>query len=986
MNITVRYILKAILILVSILVLLLPALRNGYPLFYSDSATYIVSGFDNYVPISRPMLYCIIVRHISLSYSLWLVLIFQAGITVGLIWLTLNIFLKPRITSIFVLIISLLLSFFTGCSNYISQIMPDIFSGFMLWAFALMFLIRQKRTQWVLIALILISTMVHFSNLLTATVLSAMALFLTILFHKRIENFKIQVIQLSVIFAIPWLLIPSVNYIFDREFYLNKSSNIFFTARLLETGILKDYFESDSEAEKFSLYKAKDRLPEKAWQFLWNEDSPLYDNNCSQDGGWSTCWKVNSAEYGEMNKKVLATPQILAKFIRISFSDWAKQLFDFDIGHLTPQGKGTAFDDLIPRYFDDSTQYKNAKQYQETLFFDRESKIQRWTIALSLITILVFLFLLQRAKYENMHKIWLLLATIAVGLLVNALVCSVFSGVLNRYQGRVIWLIPMGMGMLALIFFQPKLEFKSKTTIAPFLQIISIKKITERKWFRRGLFLVAFICISLFYHADELLFVRPQSLHIWRQTNCLSITQGYYQDNLSFFEPEMQNHYAANGTNGKAAGELPVIYYLVAKLWQIFGKHEWIYRLVQLTIIGLGLMLLFEMLNHYLRNPVYAGFIGLLLYTSPMNVFFGLNFLPDTPSVALICVASYFLFRFHLFRHNNALWWSAFFFFIGIGIKITSALAFFAFGGWIFIEFVFIKPENRIFNFRIKQVLPFIITIILVVGWYLYANKYNKINGGGYSAFDILPIWRMSRERFLHIIDGIQKMHFKEFFWPYLQYVTVLIWLYLLFRIKKLSLFQRYTLVVFPIGFLGYLILWFDVLDVHDYYLITSTIVMIPIWFLFFVINKDTRLLKNPFSMLIVFLFLLVNIYSCRFRIEERHKGWMNEWYKEKLEAVGEIEPLLDKWGVGKNDLVISIPDNSINATLYLMNRKGFTSYGNDFSKPETFDHFIQVGAKYLIINDSTLSKSETISRFTSNPVGHYRNVSVFDLNALRPK
>src|SRR5665648_926505 len=94
MNNTVRFILKALLIIGSILALLLPALQNGFPLFYSDSATYIISGFDKFVPISRPMLYCFMVRHISLSFSLWLVLVFQAAITVGLIWLTFNIFLK----------------------------------------------------------------------------------------------------------------------------------------------------------------------------------------------------------------------------------------------------------------------------------------------------------------------------------------------------------------------------------------------------------------------------------------------------------------------------------------------------------------------------------------------------------------------------------------------------------------------------------------------------------------------------------------------------------------------------------------------------------------------------------------------------------------------------------------------------------------------------------------------------------------------------
>ena len=513
---------------------------------------------------------------------------------------------------------------------------------------------------------------------------------------------------------------------------------------------------------------------------------------------------------------------------------------------------------------------------------------------------------------------------------------------------------------------------------------ISYKELFANKWFLRSLFIASFVFICFLYHVDDLLFVRPQSLHIWRQTNCLSVTQGYNQDNLPFFKSEMQNHYASNGTTGKAAGELPVIYYLVGKLWQIFGQHEWIFRLVQLTIIGIGFLMLFEMLSYFLPNKFHAAFISLLLFTSPMNVFFGLNFLPDTPSVALICIACFFLFRFYLIRRNSVLWWSAFFFFIGIGIKITSAMAFFAFSGWIFIEFIFLQPEKRIFNFSFKQLVPFFSVVFLVVAWYLYANHYNKINGGGFSAFDILPIWRMSQERLLRVFDSIQKMLFKEFFWPYLQYASVLVWLFLVLNIRKLSVFLRYLLIIFPLGFLGYLILWFDVLDVHDYYFITSTIVMIPVWFLFFYFLKENKLLKHPIAGFVLLIFLLANIYSCRVRLEERHKGWMNEWYKQKLEAVGELEPHLDQWGVGKNDLVISIPDYTINATLYLMNRKGFTGYGYDFSKPETFDQLIGVGVKYLVINDSTILNSDPIIQYTTHPVGKYRNVSVYNLNSFR--
>ena len=450
--------LNTILFLSSVLVLLVPALQNGFPLFYSDSATYIVSGFDRQVPISRPILYCLIVRHVSLSYSLWFVLVFQAAIMVGLMWLTLKNFINSRWTGFYSYVLCAFLGFFTGLSNYLSQIMPDVFTGFMIWAFTLLFLVRPKITRRLLIVVIVISATVHFSNLLIITGLSALAMIVVLLLRKYFEDIKTQLIQLSLISILPWLLIPSINYLFDGEFYLNKSSNTFFTGRLIETGILKDFFETETESKKYSLYAEKNRLPEKAWQFLWNDDSPLYDGNCSQDGGWSNCWKVRSDEYGKMIKDVLTTPRLLGKFIRISMVDWGKQLLDFNTGHLTPQGKGSAFDEIVPRYFDDSELYRRSNQYHETLVFDRESKIQQWTIGISLLALILMLVFLIHIGYENMKKIWILLTVIVIGLLVNAFFCSVFSGVLNRYQGRVIWLIPMVMGILALVLIQPLLN------------------------------------------------------------------------------------------------------------------------------------------------------------------------------------------------------------------------------------------------------------------------------------------------------------------------------------------------------------------------------------------------------------------------------------------------------------------------------------------------------------------------------------------------
>jgi hypothetical protein len=62
------------------------------------------------------------------------------------------------------------------------------------------------------------------------------------------------------------------------------------------------------------------------------------------------------------------------------------------------------------------------------------------------------------------------------------------------------------------------------------------------------------------------------------------------------------------------------------------------------------------------------------------------------------------------------------------------------------------------------------------------------------------------------------------------------------------------------------------------------------------------------------------------------------------------------------------------------MNRKGYTDFASDFAKEETFFKRIGQGAKYLVVNDTTLLTRPEVARFTRYPAGEYKNIRVFDL------
>ena len=496
----------------------------------------------------------------------------------------------------------------------------------------------------------------------------------------------------------------------------------------------------------------------------------------------------------------------------------------------------------------------------------------------------------------------------------------------------------------------------------------------------RLIFAGTFVLLCLIYGLNKTFFERPQSIHIWRQTNSLSIALNYYDHNNPLLEPQIHNQFCDDGMSGKTAGEFPIIYFAVAKLWKVFGVHEWIFRLVQLLILFIGLFALFEISYYFLKNQFWAGFVSLLLFTSPMVVFYGVNFLPDGPSLALMFTGWYFVLRFHLKRQTSWLWIAAFFFTFAVVIKITSAISLIAFAGWIIFEWVFQKKNDRKINYGVLQVIPFLAIIALSLAWYLFVNNYNAVHKGEISFFGIWPIWQMTSKQFLEIKDSVDKIFFKEYLNPYLQYLTVLLWIGLVVRFRKNSKLLNWGLIVLPLGALGVLVLWFQVLNAHDYYLITLLVVFAFVWMSVFSVAKNYGWMKHPILYVLLIAFFSYNVYTCQKQISNRYHGWMNDWFVNNLDALGQLEPTLEELHIDKNDRVISIPDPSVVTSLYFMNRPGYTDFGTDFTKEDQFQRRITQGAKYLIINDTTILNRPEVKAFSGHLMGEYRNVKIFDL------
>ncbi len=126
--------------------LCIPAFINNDPFLYSDTGTYIEVGFNNNISYIRPMLYGVLIRHISLHESFWIVIIAQALIVSGFIHLFARQFFK-KASPFFTLLLVALLTACTSIGITTGMLMPDFTTPILLLATALL-LFGEGQSKW----------------------------------------------------------------------------------------------------------------------------------------------------------------------------------------------------------------------------------------------------------------------------------------------------------------------------------------------------------------------------------------------------------------------------------------------------------------------------------------------------------------------------------------------------------------------------------------------------------------------------------------------------------------------------------------------------------------------------------------------------------------------------------------------------------------------------------------------------------------------
>jgi len=420
----------------AVLSLLLPALINGYPLVYADTATYLDSGFTFGMPFDRPMTYGLFLRFVSLNgLSLWMVIAVPSLLMAWLIFRLYTFWLEGKeLASFFAFLTVLLLSLFTGLSWTASQLMPDIFTPIMFLSALLLLTGTCKRSESILLYfLFFLSAAMHLSHLSFN-----MAFFVSILIIREIKPLGLK----SHIRTRPLLVLLLLSMLagLSGASSYAKSKHIFLMGAMVEHGIVQPYLDEHCGSKDYRLCEYKDSLPDLAWQFLWDPDSPL-----EKLGGW----KETKEEFNEIIRATLRSPKYLALHLRESVKATAHQLVKFKLGD--GNGiflEGSQLHERMNRYMPgEISAYETSLQNRGKLNIPTWiHRMQQGFIVLSFLLLIGLLFGKRKAYTDSKYLGLVILILLAV--IIHAWICGTFANAIDRLGTKMIWLLvlPTALG------------------------------------------------------------------------------------------------------------------------------------------------------------------------------------------------------------------------------------------------------------------------------------------------------------------------------------------------------------------------------------------------------------------------------------------------------------------------------------------------------------------------------------------------------------
>lgn len=419
------------------------------------------------------------------------------------------------------------------------------------------------------------------------------------------------------------------------------------------------------------------------------------------------------------------------------------------------------------------------------------------------------------------------------------------------------------------------------------------------------IYIIILIVLLVCYNVFDIIHFPAQGAHLWRQADCLAMVWNFKQSGTSFFVPEMYNLLSIDG---KGVAEFPIFYYIAAK----FPNPELVLRTLHSIMLFVAGYRFFQLAKYFLQSNFYSISAVVLVFTSPLIIFYGINFLSDVPAFSCCIIGLSFYFSNHTSKHKFMLC----ILFLSLATLLKASYFLYLFG---IILYEYKERKFKNYNYIILFIL-----ICLPIIWYLYAFYINSKFGNTYYFLSSKPIYSMSLYDIGLAIWRITVSWSKTYFWRPTSVLVILFAIIFLIKspkneLKQITLFTLIITILFVLLFMQKLI-------IHEYYYaFFYTFILFAIIALFSQLKnfEQQQLIK-----FVVIVFLVINVFYCKYYIIE----------KQQVQRIDKIlfskafQEYLNNNDCDDFKTVFCFDDISLNQQLYAIKRKGFTQY-NDWKK-----------------------------------------------------
>lgn len=421
-------------IVLSFVLLIAPALWNGFPLLQYDTGGYLSPWYDGHLHINRAMPYGLLLVLFQRP-DFWLVLLVQSALTIWLLALTLRaqgLGQRPLLLLGMIAALSVL----TTLPWLTAILLTDIFAGLGVLALYLLLLRADALSYRECIAMagvVALSASTHSATLGALWGLVVIAAIVWLIKRERIQYPRL--LHAVAALLLGTLMMVAANAMVVRRLTWAPGGYALSFGRMLQDGIVKKYLDDHCPDASLRLCPHKTELPHRADAFFWEQE--LFRKLGSFEGMHDEMRRIaleSAADYPMLQ-------------LRSMLSETVKQLTMVETGAGVVRWVMDSYysiKDHVPA----ALPALNASRQHNTEFdFTAINRLHvpLALLAMALLPIIAWVGL----RREGFFDIGELAATVTLALLGNAAVFGIFATAHNRYGARMVWLAPL-VAMLAL--------------------------------------------------------------------------------------------------------------------------------------------------------------------------------------------------------------------------------------------------------------------------------------------------------------------------------------------------------------------------------------------------------------------------------------------------------------------------------------------------------------------------------------------------------